>query len=98
MEFASLVTAPEAIAALAAGVLDQDAPHGLGRGGEEVAAAVPAGVLVSDESEVGLVDQGGRLERLAGLLVGQLLDRKLPELVVDQREQFGRPGLSPVDL
>jgi hypothetical protein len=27
------------------GILGEDAPHGLGRGGEEVAATVPSGVL-----------------------------------------------------
>src|SRR4051794_40356814 len=30
------------LATLAAGVVDEDAPHGLGRGGEEVPPAVPA--------------------------------------------------------
>ena len=64
--------------ALAAGALDQDAAHGLGRGGEEVAAAVPVpGLLGVDQPEVRLVDQGGGLERLAGLLLGQLAGRPI---------------------
>src|SRR5690349_8733185 len=33
---------PALAASLSAGVLDQDAPHGLGGGGEEMAPAVPA--------------------------------------------------------
>ena len=57
---------------LAAGVLDEDAAHGLGRGGEEVAAAVPVlRRVAADQPEVRLVDQGRGLERLPGLLLGQ---------------------------
>src|SRR5262249_44671432 len=52
--------------ALAAGGLDEDAAHGLGRGGEEVAAARER--LVADEAQVRLVDQRRRLERLPRLL------------------------------
>ncbi len=50
-------------------VLDQDASHGLGGGGKEVAAAVPAldSILV-DQPEVRLVNQGRGLERLPGQL------------------------------
>ena len=38
------------------------------------------------------MDQGGRLERLAGLLVSQALSRELAQLVLDQRQQLGRGG------
>ena len=41
VEIGSLSVAPALAAALAAGVLHQDAAHRLGRGGEEVATAVP---------------------------------------------------------
>ena len=55
---------------LAAGVLDQDPPHGLGRGGEEVAAALPAlDPFRVDQSQVRLVNQGRRLESLPGCLL-----------------------------
>jgi hypothetical protein len=33
------------------------------------------------------VDQGGRLQRLPGLLLGHPLHRQLAQLVVDQRQQ-----------
>ena len=36
------------------------------------------------------MDQGGGLERLAGLLVGQPRGGELPQLVVDERQQLGR--------
>ena len=42
----------------------------------------------SDQPQVGLVDQGRGLERLAGLLLGQLLGRQLAQLVVDQRQEL----------
>jgi hypothetical protein len=40
------------------------------------------------QPDVRLVDKGGRLERLAGLLLGQLLRRQPAQLVVDQRQQL----------
>ena len=74
---ASPVTSP-LLPALAAGPLDEDASHRLGGGGEEMAEAVPApGLVRIHEPQVRLVDQGGRLERLAGLLLGQLLRGQL---------------------
>ena len=70
--------------------VDEDAAHGLGRGGEEVAAAVPAGCVGrADQPEVGLVDEGGRLEGVAGGLPVEPGGGEVPELVVDEREQFG---------
>ena len=53
----------------APGGLDEDAAHGLGRRGEEVAPAVPAAAGVAvDQAQVSLVDQGRGLEHLPGLL------------------------------
>jgi hypothetical protein len=44
-------------------VVDNNAPHGLGSGGEEVAAVVPHIALgCHDQPEVGFVDQSGRLK------------------------------------
>src|SRR5262249_16125098 len=87
------IDAPPVAAALgtplAAGAFDEDAAHGLGRGGEEVAAAVPLRrVGRADQAEVGLVDQGGGLEGLAGLLLRQLGPRQLPQFVVDEGQQL----------
>ena len=44
--------------------------------------------LAADQPQVRLVDQGGGLQRLAGLLLGQLLGRQLAQLVVDQRQEL----------
>ena len=84
---------------LAAGVLDEDATHRLGRRGEEVAAAIPPlGLLAIDEPEVGLVDQGGGLERLPRLLLGEPLLGEPPELAVDERQELlGRPRVALLD-
>ena len=42
--------------------------------------------------------QGGRLQRLAGLLLGQLLGRQLAQLVVDQRQELlGRLRVALLD-
>jgi hypothetical protein len=84
---------------LAAGLLDEDAAHGLSGGGEEVAAAVPGlrrfGV---HQAQVRLVDQGGGLERLARLLLRHPLGRQLTQLVVDQRQElFGGRRVALLD-
>src|SRR5262249_21354111 len=52
-----LQTAAPFLASLAAGVVDEDAAHGLGSGGEEVAAAVPVlGLVHVHQPQVRLVD------------------------------------------
>ena len=55
-------------------------------------------VLVTDQPEVGLVDQGRGLERLPRLLLGQLLRGQPAELVIDQRQQLlGGLGIALLD-
>lgn len=78
-------------AILAAGVLDQYPPHGLGCGGEEVTPIVPRLLTVpAHESQVGFVDQCRRLERLPRLFVRQPGSRQFPQFVIDQRQQLLR--------
>ena len=63
--------APVLVAHFAAGVLDENAAHGLGGGREEVGATVPVlGLYTSHQPYVRLVDQRGRLQGLAGLFAG----------------------------
>ena len=88
------------VAALAAGVLHQDAAHGQRGGGEEVAAAVPTRLDADPrhQAQVRLVDQGRGVERLARFLVGQLVGRQPAQLVVNQRQElFGRLGVALLD-
>jgi hypothetical protein len=84
---------------LPAGVLDQDAAHGLGGSGEEVPTPAPMlGLLAADQPQVGLVDEGGGLERLAGLLVREPLGRQLSQFSVhDGQELFGGAGIAALD-
>ena len=37
--------------------------------------------------QVGLMDQGGGLQRLAWLLLGQLVGRQLAQLIINQRQE-----------
>jgi hypothetical protein len=75
----------------AAGVLDEEAAHGLGGGGEELAAAVPVSVgRLADQAQVRLVDQRRGLERLPGCLVPQPVRGQAAQVVVDQLEALGR--------
>ena len=46
------------------------------------------GLVAVHQPQIGLVDQGRGLERLAGLLLGQLLGGQLAQLVVDQRQEL----------
>ena len=75
-------------AGLASGVVNQDTPHGLGRGGKEVAAVFK--MLAAGQAEVGLVDQRGRFERLAGPFLRQFPRGQLAQLVIDQRQKLLR--------
>src|SRR5262249_36625534 len=90
-------TAAAAFEALAvASAVNQDSPHGLGRGREKMAPAVPgfrwlvAGRwwLVADKTKVRLVNEGGWLQSLARLFAGDLLRRQLAQFVVDERQEL----------
>ena len=51
--------------------------------------------LAAHQAQVGRVDQGGRLQRLVGPFVGQLLGRQLAQLIVDQRQELFRRARRP---
>ena len=75
--------------AFAAGSFDEDAAHGFRRGGEEMAAAVPVlGLFHVHQPQIGFMDQGRGLERLAGFFPGQFPRGQLAQLVVDQRQEL----------
>ncbi len=65
-------------AACGAGGVHENPSHGFGGGGEEVPPAVPAwGEIRPDEAEVRLVNEGRGLERMARLLLRELMGREL---------------------
>jgi hypothetical protein len=81
---------------LAAGLIDENAAQGLCCYPEEVPAAVPVPRRPApDESDVRLMDEGGRLERLARPLLGEARGRELAPLVVDRQRQIGRGSRVP---
>src|SRR5262249_42960819 len=47
-------------------------------------------LLLADQAQVGLVDQGGGLERLPGGLLGHLVCGEFAQLVVDEEQEL--PG------
>jgi len=56
---------------LAAGVFDKDAPHGFRSGGEEMTAVVPTRVFaVANQTQIGFMNQGRRLQGLPRLFLG----------------------------
>jgi len=84
---------------LVTGRFNQDPAHRLGGGGKEMAATVPVLDHVGiDQSDIGLVDQGGGLERVARFLPRQLLTGELAEFLIDQgQELLSRLGLALFD-
>ena len=60
---------------------------------EEVAPTVPAGITISDQAQVHLMDERGRLEGVAGRRVGKVSPCELAQRVVDDRHEFRGSGL-----
>ena len=77
-------------AVLAAGVLDEDAAHGLGGGGEEVAAAVPVLVARSAPTSRRYASwtRAVAWSVWPGFSWASFCGRQLAQLVVDQRQQL----------
>ena len=63
VELEALSATPPLLGVASAGGVHQHAPDGLGGDGEEVGAAFPDGLVLIHEAEVGLVHEGGGLER-----------------------------------
>ncbi|MCY2967259.1 MAG: hypothetical protein NT069_27100, partial [Planctomycetota bacterium] len=53
------------------GVVNQNSPHRFGRRCEEMTTPIPGPwVIAADQSQVRLVNKGGRLERVVGRFLG----------------------------
>src|SRR5262249_20791502 len=98
-QFDTLSAAAAALALPGPGLVDEDATHGLGGGGKEVAAVLKRlAVIRTDQAQIRLVDQRRRLERLARPLLGQTLRREPTQLVVDERQKLcGGRGIALFD-
>ena len=76
----------------AAGGIDDNAPHRLGRGTEEVAGRVPPfPPHPHEDPHHRLVGQRRRVERVGGPLIGELARGKGPDFGVERTDE--RPGL-----
>jgi hypothetical protein len=81
--FDALSMAAALFAFLLAGIVDVDVAHRLRRRGMKVdSVRVTWSIARSDNAQICLMDQRRRIERLAGLFLGNLLHRELPQLVV----------------
>jgi hypothetical protein len=100
VERQAMAVTPMLGSALAARLVHQDASHGLGRGGEEMGAALPGGTAVrADEPEVSLVDECGGLKGLTGFLLRKVARGEFAEFLIDQGEElFCSAGISLIDL
>src|SRR5262249_44947843 len=81
------------------GALNQDPAHRLRGRGEKVPPPVPVFRLAAaDQSQIRLVHERGRLQRVPPALGREPGRGKLAQLLVNQRQQLGRgPRVAPLD-
>jgi hypothetical protein len=72
---------------LAAGAIDQDAPHHPGRNCEEMGAVLPLHASEIHQTHVGFIYQGGCLQTVAGALTFHIVVGQATEFVVNSRGQ-----------
>ena len=84
----ALLTAAVAKPPFTPDVFHQDAPHGFGRGGKEMATSFPARLAVSDQSQPCFVDQRRGLKRLSRRLLAHLVGCETAQFLINQRQQF----------
>ena len=77
-------------------MLHQNAPHQLGRNGEEMSAILPLHALVIHQAHIGFVDQGRGLQAVAGTLTIHVTARQAVELVINDGGQRFERALVPV--
>ncbi len=69
-------------------MIDQDPAHELRRDTKKVRPALQIDLALIDQSEIGLVYEGGRLQGVADPLIRQLASGDATELLVDQRQEL----------
>ena len=79
--------AASAFEVMTSGTLDQNTAHQLRGYGEEMGPILPLHPLVIHEADVGLVDQGGRLEAVVAALTSHAAVRQPAQLRIDDRRQ-----------
>jgi hypothetical protein len=69
-------------------VVHEDVAHGSGRDAEKVGSVLPTHAVFVNQSNEGLIDQGGGLERVTGSLTPKVVAGQSPELRIDERNQL----------
>ncbi len=72
---------------VAARVIDQHSPHGLGRNGEEMPAARPLDVTLIDQPQIGLVHEGCRLQGVPLAFAAHVRPGQTVKFVLDRGQQ-----------
>ena len=81
-----------------AGVINEDAAHRFGGGGEKVGAAIPPHVFLASEPQPCFMDQHCGLQSLIRRFVGHPVSAELAQFLIDQRQQFiGGTGIAVFD-
>ncbi|HYS27743.1 MAG TPA: hypothetical protein VEP46_19175, partial [Vicinamibacterales bacterium] len=88
--------AASALHVMASCMVDQDAAHQLRRDGEKMCAILPLHPVVVHQAHVGFIDQGGRLEAVAGAFTSHVAVRQETKLRIDDRRELGEGELVSV--
>ena len=71
----------------AAGLVNENAAHGFGRGGEAKRAVLNLGIRLADQPQPGLMHQRGGLQGLMGRFAGHFGADEVAQLSIHQRQQ-----------
>ena len=84
--------------AFAAGAVNENPPHGLGGGGEEMGAVGKLRIVIADQPQPRLMHERGGLQCLIGRFIRHARSRQLAQFAIDQRQQFiGGLGIALLD-
>jgi hypothetical protein len=73
-------------------VFDKNLAHQLSRDAVKMLAALPFREVLFDQSQVGFINQRGRLQRVAGPFTAQVAAGQFAQLLVDDRHQLIESG------
>jgi hypothetical protein len=76
------------LGALAAGLVNEDAAHGLGGGPEEMGAVGEVRFTVADQSQPDFIDESGGLECMTRHFIGHFGSGAFAQFSINQRQQF----------
>jgi hypothetical protein len=77
----------------------QDTAHDLCGDGEKMCAALPVDIVHVNQLQIGFIDKGGSLQRMAGTLDAHITTREAAQFLIHERHQPyrappDRPGAS----